>query len=152
MLWSSYHAEMNMAYSQKSDSTSVEKIWKIKLLKKFLFEHFLLVNISKVTNQQKLWTPLFLYFKFEASLNSVHFPILAYITLSPQNDILSLFSATRLTEFINYLEEWWQKPKIDLEHQNRVPIILCLLQDNVIYITYYTFCSVSMFKYNDDCM
>ena len=91
-------------------------------------------------------------FKFEASLNSVHFPILAYITLSPQNDILSLFSATRLTEFINYLEEWWQKPKVDLEHQNRVPIVLCLLQDNVIYITYYTFCSVSMFKYNDDCM
>ena len=36
----------------KSDSTSVEKIRKIKLLKKFFFEHFFfLVNKSKVMDQ-----------------------------------------------------------------------------------------------------
>ena len=58
-----------------------------------------------------------------------------------------------LKEFINYPEESWQKPKIDLAYnQNRVPVILCFLQDNAIYITYYTICSVSMFKYYDDCV
>ena len=94
-----------------------------------------------------------IFFIFEASLNSVHFPILAYITLSPQNDNLTLLSASRLREFFNYLEESWQKPKIDLEHQNRVPIIFCFLQDNVIYVyTYYTLCTVSMLKYHEDCM
>ena len=143
---------MHIGYSQKSDSTSVQKIRKIKLLKKFFFEHILLVNISKVMDQQKLWTPLFLYFCTKALLDSVYFPIAAYITLSQQNDNLTLFSAIRLREFIYYLEEYWQKCKIDLKHENRVPVILCLLQDNVIYITYYTFCSVSMFKYYDDCM
>ena len=77
-------------------------------------------------DEWKLWTPLFLYFYIWSITQQCAFPyILAYIMLSPQNDNLTLLSATRLREFINYLEEQWQKPKIDLEHQNRIPVILC---------------------------
>ena len=64
---------------KKATPPRLTKIRKIMLLKKFLFEHLLLVNISKVMGQRKLWTPLFLYsFIFEASLNSVLFPLLEY--------------------------------------------------------------------------
>ena len=48
---------------------------------KFFFAHFLFVNKSKVIDgSSKNYENHFSYiFIFEASLNSVHFPILAYI-------------------------------------------------------------------------
>ena len=90
---------------------SFRNIYKIKLLKKFFFWNCL--GTTKTKNQQNSWTPLFLYYQY----------IIFNIATKGHSHIIN---ATRLfkREFINYIEEWWQLPNIDLELQNRFLVFL----------------------------